>query len=295
MIKVHHAGKMGDVIYALPVLRALARVHHDKIHLTTSGMVVPLVPLLWEQPYMAEVALDDTQPYEIVNYIFPNWEYYKAGEGYNLSCQPKYFEPTCPASWTWAAAWVAGVDTLEPSDYVVLPSLVNHRRWTYGITTTNNGKPQRVVRAAVVAPEVETLDIMLPRYWQTVIDALAEYGPVLVVGMHPAPPYFHCTDLRGLITLPVAARLIAEASYFVGAHSLPWHLARHSEVPTICFQTYRDGLYRCIPVDTGCDWIQPANLNLVLDRIHTHFLPKEVTYAERQCLRSGALSSLPVS
>ena len=48
MIKVHHAGKMGDLIYALPVLRALARLKQDKVRLITSGMVVPMVPLLWE-------------------------------------------------------------------------------------------------------------------------------------------------------------------------------------------------------------------------------------------------------
>jgi hypothetical protein len=278
MIKVHHAGKMGDVLYALPVMRALARTHRDTIHLTTSGLVVPLVPLLWEQPYIGDVHLDDTQPYEIVDFIFPNWEYYKPGEGYNLSCQPLYFEPTCPASWTHAAAWVVGIDKLEPEDFVALPSLVNHRRWCEGIRVTLNGQIKEPTHVAVVAPEVETLDMMLPRLWQTVIDALAQYGPVVVLGTKPEPTYNNCTDLRGLVTLPVSARLIAESSYFVGAHSLPWHLARHSETPAICYQTYRDGLYRCIPVDTPCNWIQPHNLDMVVDSIHNHFSHNEVQH-----------------
>ena len=70
MIKVHHAGKMGDLIYALPVLRALARLKQDKVRLMTSGMVVPMVPLLWEQPYIDDVDVDEA-PYEIDNCVFP--------------------------------------------------------------------------------------------------------------------------------------------------------------------------------------------------------------------------------
>lgn len=267
---------MGDLIYALPVLRALARLKHDKIHLMTSGMVVPMVPLLWEQPYIDDVDVDP-DPYEIDHFVFPNWEYYKNGDGYNLSLQPKFYEPNCPASWTFATAWIAEVEKLEPEDKVVFPTLLNHRRWTYGVRVVNNGGLVQPTRSAIVAPECETLDMMLPSIWQQVINTLAGYGPVIVVGMHPSPAYSNCVDMRGLTTVPTLARMIAEASFLVGAHSLPWHLARHSEVPAICFQSYRPGLLRCIPVDTGCNWIQPDKLQLVLDRIHYHFM--EARYA----------------
>ena len=50
MIRAHHAGKMGDLIYALPVLRSLHRTRGEPIHLTTSGLAYQLGPLL-EEPH----------------------------------------------------------------------------------------------------------------------------------------------------------------------------------------------------------------------------------------------------
>ena len=64
-----------------------------------------------------------------------------------------------------------------------------------------------------------------------------------------------CTDMRGLTSVPTMARIIADSCGFIGAHSFPWHLARHSEVPSVCVQTWREGLRRCLPVDTAHTWI----------------------------------------
>jgi ADP-heptose:LPS heptosyltransferase len=271
MIFVHHAGKMGDLLYALPVLRALARVHQTKIHLTTSGLCWQLVPLLWEQPYIGDVALDDTRAYELpfgVG-ITNHWDHYKPGEGINLSLQPKHYANDCPINWTQAYAWIAGV-TLQPEDYIGLPSLVNHRRWFQTVDCRLDGKKQDVTKTIIVAPEVETLEPAPPETWTKIIDALLDHYNVVLVGQKDAPNYRHklmawagshnsprLRDLRGCTTVPTLARLIAESAAFIGAHSMPWHLARLSGVPAFCFQKWREGLRRCIPVDTDpnlCPW-----------------------------------------
>lgn len=277
MIKVHHAGKMGDVIYALPVLRALAR-QSGGVHLTTSGLCWQLVPLLWEQPYLLDVVLDETRPYGIPfdgpnKGITTNWEFFKDGEGINLSLQPKHYELDCPINWTWAYAKIAGVTELEAGDYMGLPSLVNHRRWFYGVQVSLDGKPQPITKTVVVAPEVETLEAASPETWMKVMDGLADDFRIVLVGTKTDFDYkkalfawrdgkpMDFTDLRGLTTVPTLARLIAEAAAFVGAHSLPWHLARQAHAPALCLQHFREGLRRCIPMDSPpelCPWVEPA-------------------------------------
>ncbi len=276
MLKVHHAGKMGDVLYALPVLRALAR-QSGPIHLTTSGLCWQLVPLLWEQPYFADVVLDETRPYQIpfdgpTKGITTNWEFYQDGEGINLSLQPKHYELDCPINWTWAYAKIAGVTEFEAGDYVGLPSLVNHRRWFYGVRVEFDAQPQRIGRTVVVAPEVETLESASTQTWLKIMDALADDFKIVLVGTKADFDYrqalftwrdgksLDITDLRGLTTVPTLARMIAEASAFIGAHSLPWHLARLSHTPAICLQGWREGLRRCIPMDSPpelCPWVEP--------------------------------------
>lgn len=271
MIFCHMAGKMGDLLYALPVLRALARVHGTRIHLTTSGLCWQLVPLLWEQPYIGHVALDESRPYEIPfgSGITNHWNHYADGEGINLSLQPKHYADQCPINWTQAYAWIAGV-TLQPEDFMSLPSLVNHRRWFQSVDCRLDGKKQDITQTIVVAPEVETLDPAPAETWTKIIDALTENYRVILVGQKHEPNYHHkimawagtknthrLSDMRGCTTVPTLARIIAESAGFIGAHSMPWHLARLSHVPAFCFQKWREGLRRCIPIDTDpnlCPW-----------------------------------------
>ena len=261
MIRVSHFGKMGDLVYALPVMKALARMHRDKIHLITSGNCWQLVPLLWEQPYFGEIDLDDSQPHEIVpidrGAIFPHWEFYKGDEGINLSLQPSYFTDDAPISWTHCYMKAAGVKELTESDCVALPSLVNHRRWLYGIDVVSNGKKASTPKTIVIAPETDSLDEMMPLVWEDIMfQVLRErYEPVIVGTRNRGSFNVECTDLRGLTSVPAMARLIAESAGFIGAHSFPWHLARHSETPAVCVQTWREGLRRCLPVDTTYKWI----------------------------------------
>jgi len=268
MIKCHHGGKMGDLLYALPVMRALARLKGDRIHLTTSGLCWQMVPLLWEQPYIGGVELDDTRAYETVNGIMTGWDYYRPGEGYNLSLQPCMKTMPEP-SWTHIYMRLCGITELRTEDALALPSLVNHRRWHYTIKVAINGVPQLMPKVFVVAPEVETLASADVKTWVKVIDGLLEYGTVILVGRSTATDFLnpvavwqghypdHLIDLRGCTTVPTLARLIAESTGFIGAHSLPWHLARHSETPAVCLQTWQDGLYRCKVIDTPACWLEP--------------------------------------
>lgn len=260
MIRVSHFGKMGDLVYALPVMKALARMHQDKIHLVTSGLCWQFVPLLWEQPYFGEIDLDDSQPHEIVpidrGAIFEHWEYYKGDEGINLSLQPSYFTDDAPISWTHCYMKAAGVKELTDSDCVALPSLVNHRRWLNSIDVTNAGKKASTPKTIVIAPETDSLDEMIPDAWERIVDYVQLEGyDAIVVGTRNNGNLRGCTDLRGMTSVPAMARIIAESQGFIGAHSFPWHLARHAEVPAVCVQTWREGLRRCLPVDTKHLWI----------------------------------------
>jgi ADP-heptose:LPS heptosyltransferase len=263
MIRVAHSGKHGDLVYALPVMRALARLADEPIHLTTSGMCMGLVPLLWEQPYIEEVVCDETHAYELKDGISSHWDFYDKGDGINLSLQPAYYELDAPISWTLAAARIAGVEgQLTDADFVALPSLRNHRSWYRLVDVSVEGKLVEKPRIAIVAPEVESLTPAPAGMWVNVATRLRDQGyKVLVLGKHvsflmPAG----ITDLRGVTTVASMARLIAEASVFVGAHSFPWHLARHSGTPAVCLQGWREGLRRCVPIDTEpsrCPWVEP--------------------------------------
>lgn len=268
MIKIHHGGKMGDLIYALPVMRALSRIHQQKIHLTTSGICWQLVPLLWEQPYFGAVELDDSRAYETVDGIMTGWDFYQPGEGFNLSLQPAMKTMPEP-SWTHIYMRLCGVEQLLVEDAVALPSLVNHRRWHYQIKVAINGVSQLMPKVFVVAPEVETLESAGLMTWIKVMDRLTGEGTVLLVGKSTQVDFKgslsawqgvetdRLVDLRGCTTVPALARIIAEATGFIGAHSFPWHLARHAETPAVCLQTWQDGLYRCKVIDTASHWLEP--------------------------------------
>ncbi len=269
MIFCHHGGKMGDLIYALPVMRALARERKDRVHLTTSGLCWQLVPLLWEQPYISGVDLDDTQAYETKDGIMTGWDFYPDGKGFNLSLQP--IMKTMPEpSWTHIYMRLCGIQELLVEDAVALPSLVNHRRWHYSIKVSIDGVPQLMPKTFVVAPEVETLASADLMTWVRVIDGLLDHGTVFIVGRYTTTDFltpvanwrgdaqYDLLDLRGSTTVCTLARIIAEATGFIGAHSLPWHLARHSETPAVCLQTWQEGLYRCKVIDTPSHWLEPS-------------------------------------
>ena len=204
--------------------------------------------------------------------IFPYWEWYKNLSGFNLSLQPSFFADDASMSWTHCYMHAAGVHTLNDSDCVALPSLINHRRWLDGIDVSINGTMQANPKTIVLAPETDTLDELMPSKWGDILEDVREagYEPV-VVGTRNRGAYekhgYECTDLRGLTSVPVLARLIAESRGFIGAHSFPWHLARHSETHAVCLQTWREGLRRCLPVDTPCTWVEPKDYLTAVDTV----------------------------
>lgn len=251
-MKVHHAGKMGDLIYALPVIRALAR-KHGKITLVTSALCYQLVPLLWEQPYLADVEIDYQRAYKIDDGgCMDPWAVLD-GDGINLSPQPAMYRPASPVPWTMAYADIAGISELTASDKIALPTLWNHRQWFWEHNVKVNGQESRThPRTVILAPESETLKTIPLILWAKIAHALAERFTVIVIGRNPKNEFFsgdrRIFDLRGQTTIPSAARMLAEAHAAVCANSLPWHLARHAGTPTWCFQDqYID---RCTPVDT---------------------------------------------
>lgn len=253
-MKVHMAGKMGDLVYALPVVKALAR-QHGPLTLVTSALCYQLVPLLWEQSYLADVEMDYTRSYKMENGSIEPWAILSVSEGINLSPQPALYRLGAPVPWTLAYAQIAGVDVLTPKDMVAFPTLWNHRQWYWEHTVTTQGaKEWKPPATCIIAPETEGLRPIPLWAWGNVIEELSNYFRVIVIGTHMTKIPFTSNgvpryiDLRGLTTVSTIARLLAEAHVAICANSLPWHLARHAGTPTFCFQDqYVD---RCTPVDT---------------------------------------------
>ena len=249
---------MGDLIYALPAIRALARVH-GPVDLVTSPLCSQLVPILWEQSYIKSVEMDTTRAYWADRKILQGWDYFsETGDGINLSPQPEYTEPGSPQYWTHCYEKKAGVP-LTPADYVALPSLVNHRRWLWGYDVRLDGKPTWPDPMVVVAPEAETCPESPPTLWQRIITefAKADYRVIVVGKRRWDFEYTDCVDLRGVTTVPTMAYLIAQAHAFLGQLSLPYHLARHCEMPHACLQQILLGLVRSIPQDTVAHFFDP--------------------------------------
>ena len=254
---VHHAGKNGDLVYALPVVKALAR-QHGKITLVTSALCYQLVPLLWEQPYIADVEMDYSRSYRIDEHgSLDPWSVLSPEEGINLSPQPAMYRPHAPVQWTHAYAEIAGIDKLEPRDKIALPTLWNHRQWYWEHTVKTEGKDGGETlwsppKTAVLAPESETLKTIPLQYWRRLAEWIApHFDAVLVIGTKPDKEFSRVAkvrDLRGLTTVASVARLCSEAHIVIAANSLPWHIARHSGTPTFCWQDQY--LERCVPVDT---------------------------------------------
>lgn len=283
-MKIHHGGKQGDLIYALPVMKALARASGEKIHLVTSVLCFGIVPLLFEQPFISNVEIDYAHAYSMDNGSIIPWQFFAPGEGLNLSPQPAMYRPNAPVSWTAAYAEIAGVKELAAQDKVALPTLWNHRQWYWEHEVQVEGRPPwKPPRSLVLAPESQTLKTIPLRYWISVAKELEEdFDTIFVIGEKRDEPFPRVVDLRGRITVSAAARLLAEASIAICANSLPWHLARHAGTPTFCFQDQY--LERCVPIDTkfafftSDKWKEMANAarNIAEQGLTTLWSPAEL-------------------
>ena len=262
-------GKMGDIIYALPAVKALAR-KHGPIHFMTSGICHPIVPLLREQPYLASVDVDEEVAYRIVsNESLPWFEFPKGVQGINLSVRPEWIQRE--GCWTKFYAEEAGV-TLITDDKVALPSLVEHRLWFYSYEVFREGSgidPMLRPNTAILAPEAETLPTVSLDVWVKLANALKQWFKVMVVGLKrddSFPP--DIIDMRGMTTVPSLARLLAEARIVITSLSLPFHLARHSYTPTFVLADMLE--VHSFPTDTISVFYRSEQLSDIVETARRH-------------------------
>lgn len=247
---VHHGGKAGDLIYALPVMKALARQNGGKITIVTSALCYQIVPLLWEQSYIADVEMDYKHSYKMENGAVEPWAYFAPGEGINLSPQPSMYRPNAPVPWTLAYAEIAGIKELTTTDKIALPSLWNHRQWFWEHQVNYEDKSAwKPPPTVVLAPESESLKTAPMWIWAKIAHNLIDDFKVIVVGQHRDLSFLSpVIDLRGVTTMPTVGRLLAEAHVVVSSLSLPFHIARHAGTPTFCLQDQILG--RSMPIDS---------------------------------------------
>lgn len=249
-MKISHMGKNGDFLYALPVMKALARQNGGKIDIYTSALCFQIVPLLMEQPYIRDVEMDYSRSYKITANCLDPWAVLAPEEGLNLSPQPAMYRPDSPVCWTEAYAEIAGISGLTYYDRIALPTLLNHRLWYYGHDVQYQDKPKwEPPMTCVIAPESETLRVAPWWVWTEIAKKMRNHFEVIFVGQkrtNHVPPGI--TDLRGNTTVSSVARLLAEARLVICCNSLPWHLSRHAGTPTIVVQDQI--LERCTPIDT---------------------------------------------
>ncbi len=251
MKPIHHGGKMGDLVLALPAIRAYARLH-GPIDLVTSPLCIPIVPLLWDCPYIESIEVDNSQIYEADGKVLLQWEYFKNGEGINLSPQPAFRQEVAPFSmppysYSDCYSMILGVSP-QYEDYMIFPALVNHRRWFDSHEVFYKGVSQKKRKTVVIAPEAESVPMAGNYIWDQVISGLKYYGyePVII-------------KKKGTTTIPTAARMIAEADALIGAHSFPMQLAARIEVPTVCLQDMVFTLDRANPMKANVKYVDPKD------------------------------------
>jgi len=254
---LHHGGKMGDLLLALPAIRAYAR-KYGPVDLITSALCVPLVPLLWECDYIWNVKVDASQTYEADGKILLQWDYFKNSDGINLSPQPSFREETAP--YYYADCYSRLLEVIpQKEDYMIFPSLVNHRRWFDSHEVFYKGVSQKKRKTLIIAPECESVGMVSWKVWWDFIHALNHYFEILVIGTNDVFPMPESvTDLRGKTTVPAAALLIAESHALIGGHSFPMQLASRIEVPTFCLQEMVPTLDRANPINCNTVYLDPA-------------------------------------
>jgi len=294
------AGKSGDLVYALPVIKALAR-QHGPVTLVTSAMCYQIVPLLWEQSYIKDVVMDYDHAYSMHNGSVEPWAYFAPGEGINLSPQPAMYRPDAPVPWTLAYAEIAGIGELTANDKMALPSLWNHRQWYWehtvrvGVNIGGNStwKPPQT---CVLAPESESIKTVPLWVWAKVAGHLKQEFRVIVVGTRPTDDFRGVEgviDLRGYTTACSVARLLAEATLAITTISLPFQLSRHAGTPTFCLQDQY--LERSIPIDTPYRYYTSDRWqDLVNDAIQLAAKPQTTLWSpsDLEAIRAGDVAAL---
>ncbi len=275
-MKISHLGKNGDLVYALPVIKALARIRGEPITIFTSPLCYQIVPLLWEQPYIKDVEIDYSRSYKIKDNCIDPWNVLEYPD-LNLSPQPAMYRPSSPRPYTHAYMEIAGIETLEIKDRIAFPTLWNHRQWYWEHKVEYADKPTWTPpKTVVLAPESESLKTVPNQLWDEISISLSYHYDVYIVGQQRGSWSYRNTihDLRGLTTVSSMARLLAEAHAVISSPSLPFHIARHCGTPTFAFCI--TSFERFNPIDTPFKYVVPENWKPMVDEIIS-FAEKPVT------------------
>jgi len=195
-----HRGKAGDLIYALPVLKAIGPA---SLHIIISGrisasLVESLTPLFLKQPYICMVTAGAES--RGIDFGNPFGQVRKSGRRLNIA-DSQLFNFGLPFSWS-QAPW------LQVEDPIVTLPVIMHRSPRYH----NNSFPWAKVL------ERYRGQIIMVGYPQEHRDFCRAFGDV---------PYYPTTDYLHL------ARVIAGGKLFIGNQSSPYAIAEGLKKPTV--------------------------------------------------------------
>ena len=128
---VTHTGRFGDLLWALPSVRALAEVH-GPVHLHVPGEFASLEPLLRVQPYIGEVSSDSAWHPGV-----DGWQAPQHPEGWHLGYRSWPTEGLPYATYRIAQEVSAGkIGTLDLTTPWIGRDVRLTDGWSYGFTET---------------------------------------------------------------------------------------------------------------------------------------------------------------
>jgi hypothetical protein len=255
-ISAVHSGNIGDVVYALPTVRALG-VSHLLLNVCedpgaggrvlTEAMAQSLVSLLLDQPTINTV--------DIVAAPI------RVGGGFGYQARVSNLVSGLPLE--HISASFLGVDyvldrfRLEPLER---RHLVEAHAMAFGCRVDS-------ARAWIECPKVTTREKRIavsvtPRYRNRPNERLAEilegFGPVTLIGFRSElPNYFGIEgELREFTDAKELVGFLAECSVFVGAASFPCAIAEAMKIPRLI--DLADGLINAFPVGPN-GWAMPES------------------------------------
>ena len=144
----------------------------------------------------------------------------------------------------------------DEGDYMIFPSLVNHRRWFNSHEVFYKGESQNKQKTVIIAPECESVPSGFEEVEYKINIVLKNHGYEIIT---LRKPYIH--------TIPTVARMISEADALIGAHSFPMQLAARIEVPTVCLQEMVPTLDRANPIKANVKYIDPKDWRKAVDYV----------------------------
>ena len=255
-ISAVHSGNIGDVIYALPTVRALG-VSHMLLNVCedpgaggrvlTEAMAASLISLLLDQPTISTV--------DIVAAPI------RVGGGFGYQARVSNLVSGLPLEHVPAS--VLGVDYVLDR-FRLQPLERRHLVHAHAMAFGCRVDPGRawVERPAAASKEKRIAVSVTPRYRNRTNERLSEilegFGPVTLIGFRSELPNYFGIDgeLREFTDAKELAGFLAECSVFVGAASFPSAIAEAMKVPRLI--DLADGLINAFPVGPS-GWAMPED------------------------------------